>query len=83
MNSFEVFILLELFISNRRNKIDNKILKNFRSIIISHIIRSSSYVSFMSNLTVNHLLMDKTYCSLLSSFKRSVRKAQKVYEGNL
>lgn len=83
MNSFEVFILLELFIMRKISKVDNKILRDFRSIVINHITRSASYVSFMHNLTINSLLMDKSYCSLLMSFKSYVRKVQNIYEGGI
>lgn len=82
MDSLQVFILLELFVTRKINKFDNRILRDFRSIVIGHIASSESYISFMHNLTVNSLLMDKSYCSLLMSFKRYVRKVQKIYEGN-
>ena len=56
MNSFEVLILLELFTMRKFGKVDNKILRDFRSIVINHISQSSGYVSFMHNLTIKSFI---------------------------
>lgn len=82
MNSIIAFILLELFILSNFKKVNNTTLFNFRHIITSYLSDSSSYDEFMSLLSNGCLLLDKDVCSLCLSFKRYLKKAYDIWEGN-
>lgn len=83
MNSFQVFILLELYTLRNFKNVDNFTLINFRHIVINYIKFSSSYDEFLSLLNTSCLSLDKELCRQLLLFKDYIRFVDKVWDGNL